>query len=79
MRLIFCAFLLAVVSLVSCMPYGNDPEYAMVPDEDGSWKLVNINEDPEPERFYDPETDIIFTLFTRSTREGQVIKWNVLD
>lgn len=76
MRLIFCAFLLAVVALVSCMPYGNDPEYAMVPDEDGSWKLVNINEDPEPERFYDPETDIIFTLFTRSTREGQVIKWN---
>lgn len=63
------------IAAVSCMPYGNDPEYAMVPSEDG-WKLVNIHEDPEPQNFYNPETDIVFTLFTRNNRAGQVIQWN---
>lgn len=71
--------LLVAVGLVSCMPYSKDPEYAMVPDEDGSWKLVNINEDPEPESFYNPETDIIFTLFTKENRQGHVLRWNDIE
>lgn len=67
---------LLIAVAVNGMPYGNDPEYAMVPDADGSWKLVNTNGDPEPERFYTPETDIVFTLFTQNNREGQVIRWD---
>lgn len=69
-------FALVALAAVNGMPYGNEPEYAMVPDENG-WKLVNINEDPEPDSFYNPETDIIFTLFTRDGPEdGEVIQWN---
>lgn len=59
---------------VNSLPF-NDPEYAMVPDQFG-WKLVNINQDPEPESFYNPETDIIFTLFTRGNREGHILRWD---
>lgn len=57
------------------MPYGGDPEFAMVPSEDG-WKLVNINAEPEMETFYNPETDIIFTLYTNDNQNGQVVQWN---
>lgn len=61
----FLFVLLAGVALVSAMPYGNDPEYAMVPDGEGNMKLVNINEDPEPESFFDAVADTVFLLFTR--------------
>lgn len=70
-------FLAAVAAVVHGLPLGSDPEWAMVPDEDGAWKLVNVNGDSAPENFYNPETDIIFTLFTRSTQtDGEVIEWN---
>lgn len=72
MKLLLLAIGLFVA--VNSLPF-NDPEYAMVPDQYG-WKLVNINEDPEPENFFAPETDIIFTLFTNENQEGQVIRWD---
>lgn len=76
MKLLLLALgLFMAVLAVNGMPYGNDPEFAMVPDATG-WKLVNINEDPEPESFFVPENDIIFTLFTNDNREGTVIRWN---
>ena len=67
--------LLLLVGLVAGKSLGNPPKFAMVPDQ-GGWKLVNIHDDPEPESFYNPETDIIFTLFTRNNRDGEVIQWN---
>lgn len=73
MKLLFVCLSVAIAA-VAGMPHG--PEFAMVPDSDGSWKLVNIHEDPEPQNFFDPEVDIIFTLFTRNNREGQVIRWD---
>lgn len=61
-------FLFAVLAIaaVTALPYGNDPDYAMVPDGEGNFKLVNIHEDPEPESFFDAPTDTVFLLFTRS-------------
>lgn len=50
----------------NAVPYGLDPEYAMVPEVDGTWKLININEDPEAEGFFEAGTDVYFSLFTRS-------------
>lgn len=54
---------------------GNDPQYAMIPDETG-WKLVNLNAEPELENFFTPETDIVFTLFTNQNPGGEVVQWN---
>lgn len=54
-----------VATVVVAVPYGLDQEFAMVPDSDGNWKLVNINEDPEPESFFNPVSDVRFLLFTR--------------
>lgn len=67
---------LSLVVAAYGLPFGGDPEYAMVPDDTEGWKLVNINEDPEPENFFTPETDIIFRLFTNDNTAGQVIQWN---
>lgn len=67
---------LALVA-VNALPYGLDPEYAMIPEEDGTWKLVNIHDDPEPESFFTPANDIIFSVFTSANpTQGQVIQWN---
>lgn len=74
MKLCLIALVLGI-SAINCMPHSNGPKFAMVPDESG-WKLVNINAEPEPQNFYDPRTDIVFTLFTRNNRAGQVIQWN---
>lgn len=77
MRILLCASvaLFCALANVSGKSISASPEFAMVPDESG-WKLVNIHEDPEPESFFTPEIDIIFTLFTRNTRDGEVIRWN---
>lgn len=73
MKLLFVLFL--AVAAVKALPYEYPPQFAMVPDESG-WKLVNINEDPEPENFFTPENDIVFTLFTNENRDGHRIHWN---
>lgn len=60
---------------VNAMPFGNDPEYALIPDGEGSFKLVNINEDPELENFFDATTDVNFILFTRANpNQGQALR-----
>lgn len=66
------------LAAVHGLPLNQDPEWAMVPYKD-SWKLVNVNEDPEPESFYNPETDIVFILFTNDNQNGQIIQWNNAD
>lgn len=60
--------LVAVIATatVYAVPHGRDPEYAMVPDTDGTFKLINIHEDAEPENFFDASSDVNFLLFTRS-------------
>lgn len=77
MKLLFVAgAVVAALAVVSGMSLGDAPEFAMVPDENG-WKLVKVNEDPEPESFFTPANDIIFTLYTNEDRvTGQVIRWN---
>lgn len=71
-------YLCVVLSIwtVQSKPVSDAAEYAMIPDEDGNWKLVNIIEDQGPQTFYNAEVDIIFTLFTRNNREGEIIRWN---
>lgn len=68
MKTFLFAFL--AIAAVTALPYGNDPDYAMVPDGQGNFKLVNIKEDPEPESFFDAPTDTVFLLFTRSNSVG---------
>lgn len=71
----FLVTLLAVVALVHGMPMANEPEYAMVPDGEGNFQLVNINEDPEPEAFFDAVADTVFLLFTPDNpTQGQVLE-----
>ena len=75
----FCSVLLGLslaVFSATAMSIPSNPEFAMVPTMDGNWVLVNVNEDPEPESFFTPENDIVFTLFTNRNRDGEVIQWN---
>lgn len=67
-------FLALAVLAVNGLPFGTDPEYAMVPDGSGSFKLVNINENPEPESFFNPAADIIFLLHTTQNPAGEVLR-----
>lgn len=69
--------LAAVAVAVNAVPYALDADYAMVPDADGNFKLVNLNQPPEIDNLFVPHDDIIFTVFTaRNPTEGQVIRWN---
>lgn len=70
----FLLVLALALAGVIAMPFGNDnPEYAMVPDGFGNFKLVNIHEDPEPESFFDPAADTVFKLFTRLNGEAEIL------
>lgn len=74
--LILAVAVSAAIVSINGMSLSAAPQYAMVPDATG-WKLVNVNEDPEPENFFTPETDIIFTLFTNENpTEGTIFQWN---
>lgn len=76
MKLFVAVAVVAAFAAVSGMSLGAAPEFAMVPDENG-WKLVNVNDDPEPESFFTPENDIVFTLYTNEDQvAGQVVRWN---
>lgn len=66
--------LVLAVAAINALPYGNDPDYAMVPDGEGNFKLVNKNEDPEPEAFFDAVQDTVFILFTRrNPTQGDIL------
>lgn len=68
--------LLAIAAAANGKSLGDAPQFAMVPDESG-WKLININEDPEPENFFTPESDIIFNLYTNEDQDGgRRIQWD---
>lgn len=72
--LLLVSLAMAALATVHGLPFGNDPEYAMVPDEGTGWKLVNVHEDVEPESFFDVTTDIHFILYTREDPvEGQFL------
>lgn len=67
--------LVLAVTAVNSLPYGTGDDYAMVPDGEGNFKLVNVNVDPEPESFFDATADTVFLLFTPSNRDvGQVLQ-----
>uniref|UniRef100_A0A1B0DR54 Uncharacterized protein n=3 Tax=Phlebotomus papatasi TaxID=29031 RepID=A0A1B0DR54_PHLPP len=58
------------------VPVIDNEEWAMIPDAEGHFHLVNVKEamEAEPENFYNPETDIVYLLFTRSNpTSGQTI------
>lgn len=70
----------AALAAVHSLPFGNDPEYAMVPEADGTWKLLNVHEVVEPENFFDVESDVHFILYTRENpSEGQFLLLNNED
>ncbi|XP_052892536.1 pancreatic triacylglycerol lipase-like [Anopheles moucheti] len=57
--------------------------WKLVPDESGRLRLININPYDIPENdnvvepLFNPETDVIFRLFTRrNPAHGQVLDWN---
>uniref|UniRef100_A0A182YJC7 Lipase domain-containing protein n=1 Tax=Anopheles stephensi TaxID=30069 RepID=A0A182YJC7_ANOST len=57
--------------------------WKLVPDESGRLRLINTNpyaipeNDNEVEPLFNPETDVIFRLFTRrNPAHGQVLQWN---
>uniref|UniRef100_A0A182S672 Lipase domain-containing protein n=1 Tax=Anopheles maculatus TaxID=74869 RepID=A0A182S672_9DIPT len=57
--------------------------WKLVPDESGRLRLVNTNPYAIPENhnevepLFNPETDVIFRLFTRrNPAHGQVVQWN---
>lgn len=73
--------LVAGIAAVSALPYNKEEqkaaEYALVPDGNGNFHLVDINEDPEPENRFTPANDVIFQLYTRSNRVvPQVLRLN---
>ena len=71
----FLVALILAVAAVTALPYGDDPDYALVPVGAGNFKLVNIHQDPEPDNFFNAVTDTIFVLFTRSNpTSGQIIE-----
>ncbi|XP_059608069.1 pancreatic triacylglycerol lipase-like [Phlebotomus argentipes] len=58
------------------MPVIDNKEWAMVPDAQGKFHIVNVNEalNQEPENFFNPETDVHFLLFTQSNpTNGQTV------
>lgn len=69
MRAFVFAFF-AVVAMVSALPLEHEPNLAMIPDGEGNFKLVNLNDEPEPESFFNPNTDTVFLLFTRDGAGG---------
>lgn len=72
MKTIF--LLWALFATINCLPFNTDPEYAMVSDIDGTLKLINVDEDPDPEISFDPQTDVKFRLYTKNgPTEGAVI------
>ncbi|XP_055694320.1 phospholipase A1 VesT1.02-like [Lutzomyia longipalpis] len=58
------------------MPVIDNKEWAMVPDTEGKFHIVNVQEalNQEAENFYNPETDIVYLLFTASNpTNGQTV------
>ncbi|XP_055709792.1 phospholipase A1 VesT1.02-like [Phlebotomus papatasi] len=58
------------------VPVIDNEEWAMIPDADGKFHLVNVHEalNQEPENFFNPESDVHFLLFTRSNPiSGQTV------
>ncbi|XP_055694321.1 phospholipase A1 VesT1.02-like [Lutzomyia longipalpis] len=58
------------------MPVIDNKEWALVPDSEGKFHIVNVQEalNEEPDTFYNPETDITYLLFTASNpTNGQTV------
>lgn len=73
----FLLLVAAIAVAVQAVPYALDSDYAMVPDADGRFKLINVKEEAQVENFFEPTTDVIFLLFTsQNPTQGQVIRWN---
>ncbi|XP_058063201.1 pancreatic triacylglycerol lipase-like [Anopheles bellator] len=82
MKTAFVCLALLTVQLFGATASSAD-NWMLVPDESGRLRLVNTNpydlpvQDNELEPLFNPESDVIFQLFTRSNPAlGQVLQWN---
>ncbi|XP_065073470.1 pancreatic triacylglycerol lipase-like [Ochlerotatus camptorhynchus] len=78
-RLSNCLPLLFLVTIASCNP----PRWNLVPDDAGNLHMIDVSPVDQPhdldvvEPLFDPETDVIFRLFTRSNPQSpQIIQWD---
>lgn len=76
------SILFATACFASSAPASNDVfRFEYIPDSEGRMHLIDMDNYDQPiDRFFDAETDIVFTLRTRRNPiDGEVVVWNDMN